>query len=73
MRLYSLTVEEAAAVNAINYTRTNSLLIVCCHGEYMGVDPDALQTEEFAVFATLLGGYQESKVVEVEDVNPFGI
>jgi hypothetical protein len=73
MFLYTLTSEEVTTINALNYTRSNVLLIVCCHGEYTGVDPDALQAAEYADYLTALGSYDGSKVVEIEDTDPFGV
>jgi len=67
MDLYTLTPTEVAVVNALNYTRQNTLLIVCCYGEHTGVDPVALQSPDFSVYLTALGGsYDPNKVVEIE-------
>lgn len=72
MLLYTLTPEEVAVVNALNYTRQNILLIVCCYGEYTGVDPVSLQQSEFSDYLTALGGtYDSDKVVEIEPSTTF--
>jgi hypothetical protein len=73
MFLYTLTPEEVTTINTLNYARVDVLLIVCCHGEYAGVDPDALQTTEYADYLAALGSYDGSKVVEIADTNPFGV
>jgi hypothetical protein len=67
MDLYTLTPSEVALINALNYVRENTLLIVCCYGEHTGVDPVSLQQPEFSDYLTALGGtYDTDKVVEVE-------
>jgi hypothetical protein len=66
MQLYTLTPAEVETVNNLNYQRTDTLLIVCCYGEYTGVDPEALQELEFAPYLAALGSYDGSKVVEIE-------
>lgn len=79
MQLYSLTPEEADALNQLNCQRSNTLLIVCCHGEYTGVDPVALQEPTYADWLAVLGSvngrptspFDETKVVEVEAASPF--
>ena len=69
MRLYALTTVEAAVVNALNAQRTNVLLIVCQVGEHVGVDPDALQSPDYASYLEAIGGvYQEERVVELPDL-----
>ena len=65
MRLYTLIAEEMAVINMLNDQRTNTLLVICQIGEYVGVDPDALQSPDFAAYLTALGGYQETKIVDV--------
>ena len=70
MLLYSLTPEEVETVNNLNYARTDTLLIVCCFGEYSGVDPEALQASEYAAYLTALGSYDAEKVVEIEPEDP---
>jgi hypothetical protein len=67
MDLYTLTPSEVALINALNYERQNTLLIVCCYGEYTGVDPVSLQHPDFSDYLTALGGtYDSDKVVEIE-------
>ena len=79
MQLYSLTLEEAAALNQLNYQRNNVLLIVCRHGEYIGVDPIALQDPIYADWLAVLGTvngrpaspFDATKVVDVTAADPF--
>jgi hypothetical protein len=66
VRLYTLTTAEAAATNALNAQRTNVLLILCDFGEYVGVDPDALRSPDYAPYLETIGGtYQEGRIVEL--------
>ena len=73
MFLYSLTPEEVTTLSNVNSGQVNVILVVCCHGEYTGVDPVALQAPEFANYLNALGSYDASRVVEIPDVGPFGI
>jgi len=79
MQLYSLTLEEADALNQLNCQRNNVLLIVCRHGEYIGVDPAALQDPIYADWLAVLGTvngnpispFDTTKIVNVEAAEPF--
>lgn len=73
MFLYSLTPEEVTTLSAVNSGQVNVILVVCCHGEYTGVDPVALQAPEFANYLNALGSYDANRIIEIEDVSPFGI
>jgi hypothetical protein len=66
MRLYTLTTEEIAVIDTINAQRTNTLLVICQFGDYIGVDLDALQSPDYATYLAALGEYQETKIVDVQ-------
>lgn len=66
MNIYSLTQAEVDALNAINYTRQNTLLIVSDFGTHKGVDPIALQASEYSAYLTALGPYDANKVVAID-------
>jgi hypothetical protein len=69
--VYKVTQEEANSIELVNHERSNTLMIVCDYGTAVGVDPTALQTKEFAMYADLLGGFDPKKVVEVDVKSPF--
>lgn len=56
MQVYRITAEEADSINQLNYSRVNTLLIVCDYGDFLGVDPLALEDAAFAAYLTALGG-----------------
>ena len=65
MKLYSLTEKEITIIDDLNAQRDGTLLIVCDHGEYIGVDPDALQQSKYSIYLDALGGeFDEDRVVE---------
>jgi hypothetical protein len=68
VKFYQLTPAEVEAVNGLNSRRSNVLLIVCCVGEQVGVDADALRRVEYAPYLDIIGGtYLEDRVVELSD------
>jgi hypothetical protein len=69
--IYTVSSEEAEAINALNSTRSNVLLVVCSFEQYVGVDPEALQSPQFSDYLQVLGGvFDPARVVEVEVVVP---
>lgn len=68
MKFYQLTPAEMEAVNGLNSRRSNVLLVVCCVGELVGVDADALRSVQYAPYLGVIGGtYLEERVVELPD------
>jgi len=68
VKFYQFTPAEMEAVNGLNSQRSNVLLVVCCVGELVGVDADALRSVEYAPYLDIIGGtYLGDRVVELPD------
>jgi hypothetical protein len=66
INLYTLTEEEIEFINSFNVGRTNTIMVVCSHGEHSGLDADDLQKPEFSEYLNLLGVFNSQKVIEVD-------
>ena len=68
MRLYKLDPAQLIAIQELNESRENTLLIICDHDDGdIGIDADALKDIEFLPYLLLIaGGFDEGRVSTIE-------
>lgn len=63
MELYTLTDAEITVITGVNETKRDKMLIVCQHGEHIGVDPSAVLDPDFSDYNL---EYDASRVVSFD-------
>ena len=63
--LYTLTENEQNKIQSLNESLTNTLLIMCNYGEYVGVSSLDLQDPIYSEYLDLVGPFNLEKIVEV--------